>query len=1095
MIWFLLYPMRGTINPPRLADDHPIRRAFYRHGFYTAQHWLIAMLVSVAIGVALSYPTVFLSDNPTAGFTSMPRDVWTTAKPVGVDQGFRADVEMRQVWVHGSYMQALQHDVLKSALVIQQTLVGGETLPFSQPAPNDKVAHSELSWGYHSPLFYWNNSAETIECDSDVVRTVNEQSKKTSSLNVALRPASVLAGKAFHHRKLIAADALVLTLMNKVEDGVGGMWQDKMHNLEYKACENCTLYPPHGEISRSRLYEFSFKPISTRENLALAFAYGCMLLYVLLSLRRLRAFHSRFGLVVTAITQLTTSILASFTICGVLKINLATIPSNAYPFIVLVIGLENMFRMINAVLAYPPTMATDVRIANALGDIGPLSVATAIQNIIILWLLAIVVSPGVKAFCAFAAIATLFDSFFLLTFFVAVLNVDIRRLELQDSLSRSDKRSRPRRRSPVQRSWMDAMMHGRLPFSTRMAGSVVTTTFILSLNYHFFETREKAMSFRHLVGLFLGQLRSDIPALADFESFATPPMNVSITPGEWIRMQDFETAREVMRLVRPGASDFVIRIFSPLIVVLSGADRTGVPHGFDVLTDAVRSFALHHFYPFAMALMFMVTFVAVLMNFLLWAEASDTSEASANRIEEPLKVAHIVLPHRLDVVKIAGSPQGHFATVGLDRSIAVTACGRSSETYTIGIISKELTSRLRWPLHNIAISNDGSFLAMHCADDHIAFYSTKDCSLMKRSLRYPDDHPAVLFDFAQMPTDRGQGTLFVAITAGGRIATIEMEQGTCSTAELSARPLRGAVLMADKVDCRLSIITDDARVSAYSLVNTSWSYVASSQLRSASTAGLIDNFVSMMVVRNVDPLMLSIGIDNTVYFVDIGTLDTVLTMQSSQAMSHATSVMGKSSKCPACGASAFDRVAVIGDTDDGRTVQIATRCSAGLAEDSRSLCMTADLPDCHSLSTTVASDSKISNPGAWSSLSSNAILGIRQQSLASTDSPPNIVRNRKTSRQTDSDADKDEWEAYAHTLSGETHVVDLSADERSHESSLYVTEPGPTAALGPQSVAVAFGNCVKVLTFNAPRTAGPMWSAQTLNGDTRRRPVEARKVQ
>jgi hypothetical protein len=42
-----------------------------------------------------------------------------------------------------------------------------------------------------------------------------------------------------------------------------------------------------------------------------------------------------------------------------------------------------MFRLINAILAYPPTMATDLRIANALGDVGPLSIATAAQNLII----------------------------------------------------------------------------------------------------------------------------------------------------------------------------------------------------------------------------------------------------------------------------------------------------------------------------------------------------------------------------------------------------------------------------------------------------------------------------------------------------------------------------------------------------------------------------------------------------------------------------------------------------------------------------------------------------------------------------------------
>ncbi|KAI7103567.1 hypothetical protein KC352_g37469, partial [Hortaea werneckii] len=453
------------------------------------------MLVSVAIAMGFSYPTIFLSENPTAGFAAYPHHVWTTARPFMGEERL-IDVEMRQIWVHGSYMNALNKSVLNSALGIQQAIVGPERLTSVYPTLNDQLRTGAISWGYHSPLMYWNNSADTISGDEDVVRTINDQSRTSSSLNVALRPASVFAGKRFDRKKLRAADALVITLMNKAGDGVGGRWEDSMEALASGACQNCTLFPHDGRVTRNKVYEFSFVPLSLQENIALTFAYTCMALYVLLSLRRLKAFHSRFGLVVTAITQMTCSVLASVTICGILKINLSTIPQNAYPFVVLVVGLENMFRLINAVLAYPATMATDQRIANALGDVGPVSVATAGQNLIILSLLSYFVSPGVAAFCAFACIATLFDAFFLLTFFVAVLNVDIRRFELQDTLARSTQQRARRRPSPVdsrslKHTWFDALVQGRLPFSTRMAGTAVTTTFILSLNYHFFERHEK----------------------------------------------------------------------------------------------------------------------------------------------------------------------------------------------------------------------------------------------------------------------------------------------------------------------------------------------------------------------------------------------------------------------------------------------------------------------------------------------------------------------------------------------------------------------------------------------------------------------------
>jgi len=54
-------------------------------------------------------------------------------------------------------------------------------------------------------------------------------------------------------------------------------------------------------------------------------------------------------------------------------------------------------------------MPTTSRIANALGDVGHLSLAAAAQNLMLLWLLSRMVWPGVAAFCAFAAVALIFD--------------------------------------------------------------------------------------------------------------------------------------------------------------------------------------------------------------------------------------------------------------------------------------------------------------------------------------------------------------------------------------------------------------------------------------------------------------------------------------------------------------------------------------------------------------------------------------------------------------------------------------------------------------------------------------------------------------
>lgn len=279
----------------------------------------MSMLISVAIAMGFSYPTIFLSENPTAGLAAYPHHAWTTAKPI--DNGSASiDIELRQIWVHGSYMDALNKDVLKRGLAVQERLLGSENLGDIMHSLDDKLRSSAVPWGFHSPLMYWNSSAELIDADQDILSTINDQKHSSSSLNVVLRPASVFAGKKFDRTKLRAADALVITLMNKGGGGVGDRWHEKMQTLADGACPGCTLFPSDGHVTRNRVYEFSFTPLSISEHLALTLAYSAMAIYVALSFRRLRAFHSRGGLVVTAITQMSCSILSSFTICHMLKV-------------------------------------------------------------------------------------------------------------------------------------------------------------------------------------------------------------------------------------------------------------------------------------------------------------------------------------------------------------------------------------------------------------------------------------------------------------------------------------------------------------------------------------------------------------------------------------------------------------------------------------------------------------------------------------------------------------------------------------------------------------------------------------------------------
>lgn len=147
-----------------------------------------------------------------------------------------------------------------------------------------------------------------------------------------------------------------------------------------------------------------------------------------------------------------------------------------FPFVVIVIGLENMFRLINAVLSTPAEQPTTARIATALGEVGFLSTVAVATDLALLCIIGHFSVPAVREFCTFAGVALIMDFFLHLTYFLAVLSVDVRRLELQDSLDRMNLSVDDSSQEIGQEqlgSLAEFLMKGAMPVSTRIAGSAI----------------------------------------------------------------------------------------------------------------------------------------------------------------------------------------------------------------------------------------------------------------------------------------------------------------------------------------------------------------------------------------------------------------------------------------------------------------------------------------------------------------------------------------------------------------------------------------------------------------------------------------------
>lgn len=1062
------------------------------------------MLISVGIAVMLTYPTIFLSDFPVAGLSGLPNHAWASHKPYKNSSQKSPDLEMRQVWIHGSYMKALDKNVLSRALSLQNAILG-QAVDFGRDARNPIRA----GWGWHSPLMYWHNSLTSLEQDEDIIRTINEQTCQPSFLNTTLRPLSVFAGKEYSGSKLAAADALIISLFARVNDTMGKTWHDNLQALAHTAAESPSEYNILGSIEGSRLFEYRFQPLSFRQNSALAMAYGFIAIYVAISLRRLKAFHSRIGLVITALTQITTSIVASFTICGLLGINLAQIPQEAYPFVVLVIGLENIFRFINAVLAYPPEMMNTQRIANGLGDIGMASVASATQNLVILWGMSMVVSPGVAAFCVFAAVALLFDYFFLFTFFLAVLSVDIRRLELQDSLRLSrGTRTRVRKKSvPESHTWIDALIQGRVPFSTRMAGSVVTISFVLVLNWHFTDHSNPTSSLRAFPGLFEKQ------GLPTTEFDGSPAlMNQTMHPDSWLRTQDYENAVHFMDVVKPGAFGFTARIYDPLVITLAGSDRTGMPLERSWLS-ALRIIVLQHFYPVAMAAVFVVAFVTVLMNFLLWDNRAEGAESDVGTVDHPpLTVEAVQTSHGLDIIKIEGCRQGHIISAGIDRSISISLYDYKTNSYDSAILSEEEASHIKWPVRKCVIDGPSEWMALLCDRNQVMIGTISTRSFAHR-FQLASEEKVLAHKFIpphphSHSKGKGKGAIFVAMHADGTLSECNTMEDTCASIKLVPDELCAAhVCIAENYIPELVFQDAHGRIFSYRRLISGWTYHSSREVdaklspsatfKLTTTAGIEAAFLCSQ-----DHLFL-LNPSNT-ECLPLPDLPVPPAKPTTLGLMY-----NNRGRCGTCKSIVVDSLSFAYNALDTQDCIIQTLGSA--EEDGRPLhTSTKDtLCDCLALKRAEQVTHRLKDAGAWVA-STEAILGLRQrpepahpapsQNKGSHKHSTNVLRRRRqdTNSSQASNDDSEQWEAYLFSGAGDLHTIPIDANGSAEgENHLYATRAGPATRVGPRAVAVALGSTIYVIQHHCERLDGGLRrvSESGSRGVSSRRRVTGRKGQ
>lgn len=755
------------------------------------------------------------------------------------------------------------------------------------------------------------------------------------------------------------------------------------------------------------------------------------------------------------------------------------------------------FRLVNAVLAYPPELPTIHRISGALGDVGYLALASAGQNLFILWVLAKVVSPGVASFCAFAAVALIFDFFFHLTFFVAVLSVDVRRMELQDSLDRANLTQKSSGTPRAGRQyWIEALLQGRLPISSRLAGSAVSICFILAMNMHFFDNES---TLRALIDSIKSMLAWKERVAERRSSFSPPPINQARTPAAWLRIQNYKSAQEVIKFIKPDAHTIIARVYDPITIVLHGSDRTGVPTETTSYLTTMSTLLDQHSYPLVLVVIFAVAFTTLLMQYLLWNELSEDDTDVTSAPEPTLSVKTLPHAHRLDIVKLTACSKGHLVTIGLDRITAINLFDTTTHTYSLSALSTMDMTPPFWPINEVAIGDSGSLAALCTGDGNVAFWNLPERHLSHFLHANFQGQKPLLFSLNTIERAGSERLSLIVCLPDGQVYEFDVERSTAiQRFHLGQGHLQCASIVRLSSSTKLIAAERDGHIHIATNRCGEWTLT---DLQAAD--GEVSAEVKIQKIKSlaIAPALglLVVARPNSLDIMDLKTHCMVYTLPIRAIRASTLRLLSSQHReCPGCRSPAVHSVSFV-YTHAVESTCVMRTFTAG-DEHNSVICLrpntSGGAKSCKGFLDATETIRHVEEPGSWEATGAQAVIGIRRLPVASNSSM--LTTGTGLTADTDTSVRRrqnfflgqqlaqshhlpaldgaakppidefEEWEVWTLSSTGEFSSTRLQ-DTTDADSELFVAYSGPIVRLGKRSVAVAFGNTVKVITLGHER--------------------------
>ena len=135
-----------------------------------------------------------------------------------------------------------------------------------------------------------------------------------------------------------------------------------------------------------------------------------------------------FNLALGGVMMLFLAIASAF--CFIMLIGAPYIAfAGVLPFLVLGVGIDDMFIIIDSVDRQHPSIKSNARIAKALGEVCASITMTTLTDLVAFFVSMVTDFPAIRYFCMYAAFSITFCYILVITVFVALLSFDVKRIE------------------------------------------------------------------------------------------------------------------------------------------------------------------------------------------------------------------------------------------------------------------------------------------------------------------------------------------------------------------------------------------------------------------------------------------------------------------------------------------------------------------------------------------------------------------------------------------------------------------------------------------------------------------------------------------